>query len=291
MTIFITGSSGKTASHLANLLTPTHAILIASRRPSPDAKYPTVRFDWLDETTWGLPFAHMQARISPITATYLVSPDLQDAREQVMPFVRFAYLKGVKRFVLLSAWEVGEGDACVMGPTHAALRGMAAREGIEWAVLRPHFFMENFAEPYHSPCIRDEGKIYTAAGKGTVPFISARDIASVAHRMLVDEQSHNTDYVITGGDSLSYAQVADIFSQTLGRKIKHVELSKQELKHKLLEYECPEPQAEYLAELDVRVGNGEGAEPTETVTKLLGREPYTLQQVVSDLRQEWLQLQ
>lgn len=140
MTIFITGSSGKTASQLATLLSPTHSILIASRKPSSNPHHPTVKFDWLEENSWSAPFDHEIVQNSAITAAYLVSPDVQEARDKILDFVRFARGKGVKRFVLLSAWEVPE-DGPLLGKTHAALRAMGDRGEIQWTVLRPHFFM------------------------------------------------------------------------------------------------------------------------------------------------------
>nr|POF17514.1 agroclavine dehydrogenase [Quercus suber] len=140
MTILITGSSGKTASHLARLLAPSHPILVASRKPRPDALYPTVRFDWLEETTYPIPFQHVGTKESPISAAYLVSPDVTEAREKVMAFVKYAASRGVKRFVLLSAWEIPEGGP-LMGQAHAELRQMGRDHGIEWTVVRPHFFM------------------------------------------------------------------------------------------------------------------------------------------------------
>lgn len=140
MTILITGSNGKTASHLAQLLSPTVQILIASRNPKPDAPHPTVRFDWLDESTYPLPFSHNVATKSPISAIYLVSPDIPEARANVIKFVKYATERGVKRFVLLSAWENEVGGA-FMGAAHAELKGMGEEELVEWAVLRPHFFM------------------------------------------------------------------------------------------------------------------------------------------------------
>lgn len=140
MTILLTGSAGKTASALAELLTPEYKIVVASRRPSADAKHSTTRFDWLDDTTWSNVFTHPDAQASPISAVYLVVPDLPEARANVIRFVRLCMSHGVRRFVLLSAWENAEGGA-LLGGVHSELKALGESEGIEWAVLRPHFFM------------------------------------------------------------------------------------------------------------------------------------------------------
>ena len=71
--------------------------------------------------------------------------------------------------------------------------------------------MENFNEHYHLQTIKNESKIYTAAGAGKKPFIAAYDIANVAKHALLAKQSYNTDYILTGGEALSYDDVSHLF--------------------------------------------------------------------------------
>lgn len=141
MTILITGSNGKTASHLTQMLhSSKQPILVASRRPREDSPFPNVRFDWTDQSTFELPFAHAQANDSPITAAYLVGPDVMNVSQLVLRFVDYARRRGVKRFVLVSAWEIPAGGP-LNGRTHQELEILGARKEVEWTVLRPHFFM------------------------------------------------------------------------------------------------------------------------------------------------------
>lgn len=126
---------------LTELLAPTYPVLVASRNPKADAPHPTVRFNWHDRSTWELPFSHAQAQSSPINAVYLVGPDeIATGSDHVIAFMNLAKSKGVKRMVLLSAWEVFPGGV-LMGRAHEALKKLGDEEGVEWAVLRPNFFM------------------------------------------------------------------------------------------------------------------------------------------------------
>lgn len=52
-------------------------------------------------------------------------------------------------------------------------------------------------------------KIFTACEDGLIPFISADDIAGVAFKALVDEESHNCDYKVLGPELLTYDQVRE----------------------------------------------------------------------------------
>jgi festuclavine dehydrogenase len=55
--------------------------------------------------------------------------------------------------------------------------------------------------------IKNENKIYSAAGDGKIPFVSADDIARVAFRALTDKKPHNTEHIILGPELLTYDQV------------------------------------------------------------------------------------
>lgn len=55
---------------------------------------------------------------------YLVGIDrVYDASEKIVPFVRLARESGVKRIVVLSAWEVERGEARMMGGVHEEVAG------------------------------------------------------------------------------------------------------------------------------------------------------------------------
>ena len=67
---------------------------------------------------------------------------------------------------------------------------------------------ENFSESHHRDTIRNAGQIYTAAGDGKIPFVSADDIANVAFRALTDVKPHNTDHIIIGPELFTYDEVS-----------------------------------------------------------------------------------
>lgn len=136
MTILLTGSRGKMALPLSHLLSPTHKTLTATR--SPTSASDEVRFDWSLPETYTNPFTHP---LVPIKAIYLVGADVPSISKHVIDFIHVARRYGVNRFVLLSAWEIKCGCEVLMGKAHAELERLGNEEGVEWCVLRPHFFM------------------------------------------------------------------------------------------------------------------------------------------------------
>lgn len=141
MTILITGSSGKTARRVADILrSRDHEILIASRSGQDvgvGLMSAGVRFDWTEPSTFVFPYAHALAQRNPITAIYLVTqPGNMDPISIMKPFIDVAREHGVKRFVLLSAIREDETTPGT-GQVHKYLKEI----GVEWAVLRPTWFM------------------------------------------------------------------------------------------------------------------------------------------------------
>lgn len=67
---------------------------------------------------------------------------------------------------------------------------------------------ENFTAGKHIRFNVEKGEVYSATGKGKIPWISARDIAAVAYHALTDKESFDRDPVILGPEVLSYEDVS-----------------------------------------------------------------------------------
>ncbi|MEN3973055.1 hypothetical protein WJS89_10285 [Sphingomicrobium sp. XHP0235] len=101
---------------------------------------------------------------------------------------------------------------------HAVVeRYLTAASG--WTILRPSFFAQNIETAYVED-IRRRDRIYVPAGKGKVAFVDARAIGEAAARCLLQPQLHyNKSYLLTGPVAVSFKQVADCLSSTLGHQI------------------------------------------------------------------------
>lgn len=264
--ILLTGGTGKIASRITPLLSSNgNTVLVASR----SGKCPLlpntegVKFDWLEPNTYDNALSRHQ-----ITAVFLVAPPIMNCLTPMKSFIDLAVAKGVNRLVLLSASLLDVGD----GPMMREVSKYISSLGVEWAVLRPTWFMEDFSEMQHLPSIRDEDKIVTATGKGKVPFVSAEDIAAVAFRALTDGVSHDTDHLILGPELLSYDDVTEILTQKLQRKITHVKISEGELAAGMTTDGVPADYSRLLAQLDTAIKNGAEERLNRVVLEVTGRE-------------------
>ncbi|MFF3145458.1 NmrA family NAD(P)-binding protein, partial [Streptomyces sp. NPDC057927] len=188
----------------------------------------------------------------------------------MLPFLRRARSAGVHRAVLLSSSAIPAGGPAV-GQVHQALPGLFE----QWAVLRPSWFMQNFAGfTPHARSIREDGVILTATGDGRVGFVDAEDIAAVAVRALTDEQAPDADLILTGPQALSYDDVAAIITEVGGRPVVYRHLTFDQLRDRW-SAEIPLEFATMLAGMDRAIADGAEDRTSDTVQRLTGRPPGT----------------
>ncbi|SLN38841.1 NAD(P)H azoreductase [Roseovarius albus] len=274
--ILITGGTGKTGSRVVKQLHAKGlAPRVGTRRPRNKDE---MRFDWSDLSTFTDAF-------EGVRAIYLVAPtDTVDSLGAMQPGLEAALAAGVQRFVLLSASSLEEGGP-MMGAVHAWLRSNAP----EWSVLRPTWFMQNFSELHHRDPIRDESAIHTATEDGRVGFIDAGDIAACATALLVTPSVKDTDYMLTGPEAISYDVVAETLSNQLGRKITHHRLTVDELTERHQSLGLPEEYAQTLAAMDGVIAGGSEDRVTDSVLKLTGSRPTSIDQFVQQNMEAWTQ--
>ena len=70
------------------------------------------------------------------------------------------------------------------------------------------------------------------------------------------EQHLNKDFILTGPEALSYGEVAARLSHTVGRKIRHLNLTIDELTHQLQQSGTDKEYVSVLASLDGDIASG-----------------------------------
>lgn len=229
-TILVTGGTGKVGLILTKLLEAASIPFLAASRFSSGVVH-GVRFDWLDRDTWDEVFAATTTKDQPpVIAVFLIAPSVVESSPIMNDFVDLARDKyGVKRFVLLSATVI-EAGGMAMGGTAGYLAELGEKGEIEWGIMRPTWFqgmqcpwldglqirqhaddsmIDNWAEQDNlHKSIKAEGKCYSAAGDGKIPWVSKHDIAACAFCALTAEKPVNGDLIILGPELLSHSDVS-----------------------------------------------------------------------------------
>lgn len=271
--ILLIGGTGNTGKRVAKLLADRRVEYgLATRHP----QHKNDRaFDWERPVS--------DAVFKGVSSVYLVSPThTSDHQSVVIPVLNQALLQGVTRFVLLSASSLEE-DGPMMGKTHAFLRQNAP----EWCVLRPTWFMQNLAALPHRATIQHEGKIYSATGTGRIAFIDADDIARCAVAALLAPQAPNADFILTGPETLSYADVAQRLGIELGYEVEHASLTVDELSARHQSLGLDKQYAQLLASMDGDIAQGSEDRVTDDVRVLTGAAPRPIVEFIHRERRQW----
>ena len=272
--ILVTGGSGKTGRRIMETLENTGVPYREAARRGAGPK--AAHFDWLDRSTW-------EAALDGTSAVYLLSPTMsEDPAPLLIDFVKKAMSMDIRRFVLQSASLLPAG-----GPAMGKVHQWLADNAPEWAVLRPSWFMQNFSEGAHIRTIRAEGKIYSAAGDGPLPFIHVGDIARCAVAMLTSEQPANRDFVLTGADLLTYDDVAQKISDAAGRSVVHVRLTLEQLAAAHQKAGLNPIAAHALAAMDDAISKFAENRVTPCVKDLTGQDPVRFQTFVNEAVSSW----
>jgi ergot alkaloid biosynthesis protein len=268
MTILITGSTGKTSIRIAQQLQALNVpFLVASRRDN--IGFPTTKFDWYDSESFTNPFDDTSST-SPINTIYLSPPLTMEPAPIVNSFIDFSITRGVKKFVLCAGTSAVKGGQFV-GKVWEHLEELKA-DGVEFAILRPTWFMENFSEMQHQFTIKNESLFYSAAEDAKIPFVSCDDIAAAAVAFLSGKVPYgNKDYMILGPDLLTHNQVASILSSTLGRPIKHEHKSMEEMVEQYKSVGMNDLYANFMPYLEITAKGGSEAAFENDLSGLTGR--------------------
>ncbi|MFG2877687.1 NAD(P)H-binding protein [Streptomyces sp. NPDC048337] len=267
-TVLVLGGTGKTGRRVVRGLQERGATVRAASRAG------EVRFDWDDRGTW-------EPALAGADAAYLVDmqdkPGVWDADAHIRELAALAAGVGVRRLVLLQARvtdKVG-GKSLVAG--EAAVRD----SGLEWTVLRPNWFNQNFDEGVLLDSVR-EGRVALPAGDGREPFVDAEDVAAVAVAALLDEGHSGQTYELSGPRAIGIAEAVEEISRVTGREIEYVPVTHEEYVAELVGYEVPADYALFVADLVGQIRDNRNAEPTGTVRRVLGREPRDFADFVKD---------
>jgi uncharacterized protein YbjT (DUF2867 family) len=268
VSVLVTGGTGTTGSRVTAVLRERGVpVRVTSRRPANGQ----VRFEWAEPAT------HAAALVG-VRAVYLVAPvGVADPAPLVAPFLDAARERGVRRVVLLSSSALPEG-APGLGELHTMVSALVP----EPTVLRPSWFMQNFLGDHpHARSARLDGEIVTATGSGRVAFVDAGDIAAVAAHALADDDPHVGEYVLTGPEALSYADVAATLTEVVGRPVRHRAVGVPELAERFVEAGYAADFAAVLAALDGGIARGGEDRTTSAVQEVTGRPPRSFREVMA----------
>ncbi|MES0828370.1 NmrA family NAD(P)-binding protein [Ruegeria sp. SCP11] len=154
------------------------------------------------------------------------SPDMPNLHKGL---IDRAVSAGVRKIVRLSAEPANDAEGLPMYEDHADADAYLQASGLEYVILRPHYFMQNIVE-MHAGYMKNNGMFAQYLGNARIPMVDTRDVARAAFIALTSNEFNGEIYEITGPRAISYYDVAKAFSNALGKDIQYVSMSYEEQK-------------------------------------------------------------
>lgn len=165
---------------------------------------------------------------------------------------------------------------------HRQAEKIIEESGIPYSFLRPNEFMQGFIN-FQGPTIKSNNAFYLPAQDAKVSIVDVRDIAAVAVKALTDDNKHNNKtYLITGPETLSYYQAAEILSNATGKKISYVNVSDEEARAAMKETGMNDWLINTILELYNYFRKGYASEVSSAVEEVTGKKPITFAQFAKD---------
>ncbi|MBL3658783.1 SDR family oxidoreductase [Fulvivirga sediminis] len=154
---------------------------------------------------------------------FLLTPPHPEMIKWEKSAIDAAKASGIKYIVKISASDANVRSAVPWAKSHAIIDHHLRDSGIDWTILKPTAFMQNFlssAKPV------SKGFLPQVAGKGKVGYIHTDDIANVAFCVITEDKHSLATYYLSAPEALDMQEIADQFTTVLDKKVKYVNLPK-----------------------------------------------------------------
>ncbi len=283
MKVFIYGATGKVGGSVIDLLLAKgHEVFAGTRKPETGRKAAGLTWVAADAAN---PQLGLEVLDKVDAAFFIAPPGFTDQYAILSPWIARAKEKKLSKVVLMTAMGVEH------APAEAPFRKvelMLESSGLNYNIIRPNWFMQNFQTFWISGILRD-GKIYFPGGKAKTSFIDSHDIAQVAAVLLTSDTHKNRAFALTGSEALTHDEVAAKLSSATGKSISYADITPEEFKKGLLSGGVPEDYADFLVFIAGNLREGHSAGVHSSVKDITGKDPIRFDQYAKDNKSAWLQ--
>jgi uncharacterized protein YbjT (DUF2867 family) len=276
MTYLITGSTGEVGSRVVRqLLEHGIRVRVLARR---EEKARSLFGDRVDVSVGDLASPDsIRSAVQGANSVFLVNvgPEIPERDKAAAMISKEA---GVRKIVKLSSLDVEQGLA--IGVWHEKGEAAIREVGIPFIFVRPTGFMSNLLA--WTPSIKTEGVVRSSTADGRRPFIHSEDIASVCVAALLTDEYTGEALPITGPESLTFGEVANIVGEVIGKSLSYQVISDEEARERYSRVSGSPEETEAHVALWRAIREGRLAATTDCVERILARKPITLRQWASE---------
>ena len=190
---------------------------------------------------------------------------------------------GAQRILYTS--QMGSNPASPFPPmhSHAAIEKILQESGIAFTSLRNGFYTSSGIMLLGNAI--ETGEV-VAPEDGPVAWTAHADLARTAAIALTKGGLNGISPVLTGSEMLDLAGIVEIASEVTGRPIRRVVVSDDEFRSRMVAHGTPDAVVNMQLGLYTASRQGEFAKLDATLTRLIGRPPMTMRDVLKGTLQK-----
>jgi NAD(P)H dehydrogenase (quinone) len=225
----------------------------------------------------------VQQALRDVTGTYFVYPIMQPKLlDATAYFAHAARQSGSVRSIV----NMSQVSAKAYALSHASRSHWYGERILDWSgvpvtQLRPTFFMEWLTYGFQLPLIAQHDLLKVPAGSGRHAPIAAADQGRVIAHILLNPEAHaGKTYPLFGAEEMDHHRVAEILSDTLGRPIRYEPESMESFSARLEKAGLPEHFVQHITSVYSAYRDGEFAGQDDTVERITGRKPMSVEEYI-----------
>lgn len=150
--------------------------------------------------------------------------------------------------------------------------------GVPHVLLRNNWYLENYTDQLS--VVLEHQALLGSAGEGRVSAASRADLAAAAATVLATDGHQGQVYELAG-EAFTLPEAAAVISEVSGRQVAYVDLPAEKYAEVLVGAGVPQPFAEVLADSDLGIARGDLDEPSDDLSRLIGRPATSLRDAVT----------
>lgn len=224
----------------------------------------------------------LESAIKEVNTIFLATSPAANMLDLHKGLIDMAVKNNINKIVRLSAEPANYSEGLYMYKQHEEADKYLKQSGIKFAILRPHYFMQNIM--MHIESAKSQNMFAQYSGDAKIPMIDVRDIAKVAFLALTKDDYNNQTCVLTGPRSISYADIAKEISSVLGRDIQYVDISYEDQEAGFKAYGMEDWQLSTVMRL-FKIWADKGAiEPTNDFELITNSKPRDIIEFATDFK-------
>lgn len=271
--IAVTGATGYVGGQTARRLAERGAPLRLVVRDA--GRAPDLGADVRQASSYGA-FDEMRAAFEGVDTVFLVpAEESPDRVEQHKTAVDAAVAAGVRRIFYLSFVAARPDSTFTLGRDHWATEEYVRACGLPFTLPRMNLYLD-----FMPRMVSDDGVIAGPGGTGRLAAVARDDIAEVVAVLLTSDGHDGASYDISGGEALTFAEIAAELTRLTGRTVTFKDETLEEAWASRAVYGAPDWMVEAWISTYTAVARGELDQVTDTVQRFTGHPPRTLADVV-----------